>query len=438
VGATRATGRRSAELVLGVAPRLDPRRLTVKIKNHEQALDSVRVGQHGTRDEAMMSTTPVRSSRSSTAPPPEPDVRNSPLEVRPPTPDALCIETPLASLETPVTPVSQFFVRNHFAVPQVDLEDWRLAIEGHVERPRLLTYEEIRGLPHRPLRALIECAGNSRSSVRPHPEGVLWRNGAVSTGEWVGTPLRDLLELAKVRPGAVEVLLEGLDHGKEPGLDREIHFGMSITTEKAMDPDTLLVDEMNGNPLSPRHGFPLRAIVPGWYGMASVKWLSRIVVLHRPFDGYFRTRAYAFIPEGEAADAPHRPVSAVRVKSLVTWPKEGSVLSTGLHRIRGVAWSGVGRIVRVEVSVGGMKDPLEEETWHSAVLTDADSPYSWSHWEYPRELDRAGFYVIRVRATDEKGNVQPPEAKWNFRGLANNSVHQVPVEVRSNSGAPAN
>jgi len=380
-----------------------------------------------------MSSTPARPPRPSSETNGEPDVRNSPLEVRPPTADALCIETPLASLETPVTPTSHFFVRNHFAVPHIELEHWRLAIEGEVDHPLLLTFEDLRALPHQPLRALLECAGNSRSSVRPHPEGVLWRNGAVSTAEWAGIPLRGLLERAGVRPGSVEVLFEGLDHGKEPGIDKEISYAMSITLEKAMDPATILADEMNGAPLAPRHGFPVRAIVPGWYGMASVKWLSRIVVLRQPFQGYFRTRAYAIIPEGEGADAPHRPVTAVRVKSLVTWPKEGSVLVVGDHRIRGVAWSGAGRITRVEVSVGGLKESLEEETWHPAELHAADSDHAWAHWEHRRKISRPGFYVIRARATDEKGNVQPIEAKWNFRGLANNSVHQVPVEFRRGS-----
>jgi DMSO/TMAO reductase YedYZ molybdopterin-dependent catalytic subunit len=378
-----------------------------------------------------MSSTPARQGAARTEPVAEPDVRNSPLEVRPPTADALCIETPLASLETPITPTSHFFVRNHFAVPHVELDHWRLAIEGEVERPLLLTYDDLRALPHRPLKALLECAGNSRSSVRPHPEGVLWRNGAVSTAEWAGTPLRGVLESARVKPGAIEVMFEGLDHGKEPGVGAEINFGMSITLDKAIDPDTLLVDEMNGRPLAPRHGFPVRAIVPGWYGMASVKWLSRIVVLRHPYQGYFRARAYAYIPEGEAAEAPHRPVTTVRVKSLVTWPKEGSVLKPGPHRIRGVAWSGVGRIARIEVSVGGLRESLEEETWHPATIVGAEAPHTWTHWEYRREIRRPGFYVVRVRATDEKGNVQPIEAKWNFRGLANNSVHQVPVEIRS-------
>ena len=360
----------------------------------------------------------------------EREVRHLPLEVRPPTPDALCIETPLSSLEAPVTPTAQHFVRNHFATPRIELEHWRLTVEGEVEQPLILSYDDLRALPHQPLTAVLECAGNSRASINPRPEGVLWKNGAVGAARWSGIPLRLLLERAKVRPGAVEVMFRGLDHGKEPGIGTDLDFEMSIALDKAMDPATIIADEMNGKPLTPRHGFPARAVVPGWYAMASVKWLSRIVVLRQPFEGYFRARAYAYIAEGEAAAARHPPVTAIRVKSLITWPNEGQVLSPGTHRIRGVAWSGAARIERVEVSVGGFSESREEETWHPAELTERGSPYDWTHWECTRDLHRPGFYVIRVRATDEKGHVQPYQAKWNFRGLGNNSVHQVPVEVK--------
>ena len=329
----------------------------------------------------------------------------------------------------PITPTGHFFVRSHFAVPQVVLEQWRLVVEGAVDHPFTLSAEQLQGLPHEELEVVLECAGNSRASVRPRPEGVLWRNGAVGTARWRGVSLRTLLERAKPHSDALEVLFEGLDHGKEPGVGSELSFAMSVPLPKAMDRDTLIVDEMNGEPLTPRHGFPARAVVPGWYGMASVKWLTRINVLRQPFRGYFQARAYAFIPEGESAEAFHRPATTVRVKSLVTWPKEGQVLPVGTHRIRGVAWSGAGRVSRVDVSVGGLSERLEEETWHSAVLTESGARYTWTHWDFTCDLSRAGFYVIRARATDEKGNHQPFEAKWNFRGLANNSMHQVPIEV---------
>ncbi len=371
-----------------------------------------------------------RKSTPSEAAPAGKEVRESPLEVRPPTPDALCIETPLSSLDAPTTPTDHFYVRNHFATPHVEVETWRLRIEGAVDRPYDLTYDQVCALPSREVEAVLECAGNSRSSVRPRPEGVLWRNGAVGTARWRGIPLSDLLERAGIRAGAVEVMLEGADRGQEPGVSRDISFQMSVSLAKAIDPDTLVALEMNGEPLSRRHGFPARVVVPDWYGMASVKWVTRIVVLTEPFKGHFRTRAYAYIAEGDAAESEKRPVTTVRVKSLITWPKEGAVLSPGPLRLRGVAWSGHGRIIRVDVNLGGLGGPREEETWHPAVLIPADSPHSWTHWEYDGHAERPGFYVVRARATDEQGHTQPVQATWNFRGLGNNSIHTVPVEVR--------
>lgn len=360
----------------------------------------------------------------------EVDVRESPLEVRPPTPDARCVESPLSSLESAITPTSHFFVRSHFAVPKVDAPQYRLTIEGAVHKPLFLTYEEIRSLPRREVVSVIECAGNSRASVRPRAEGVLWRNGAVGAAHWTGASLRHLLERAGVQPSAVEVVLEGADRGTEPGVNKEIGYEMSISLETALHPDTLIVTEMNGEPLSTAHGFPVRVIVPDWYGMASVKWLTRIVVADRPFDGYFRRRAYAYLYEGDMNEAPHRPVTRMRVKSLITRPREGQVLAAGVHSVRGVAWSGHGRIVRVEVSLGAHPDALEEGTWHPATLSGGESPHSWTHFSFDCPMDHPGYYVLRARATDDKGNVQPLQARWNFRGVGANSMHAVPIEVR--------
>jgi DMSO/TMAO reductase YedYZ molybdopterin-dependent catalytic subunit len=231
-----------------------------------------------------------------------------------------------------------------------------------------------------------------------------------------------------VRGTATEVLFEGADRGAEPGVAREIPYQMSIPVSKAFHPETLLATEMNGAPLSPSHGFPVRALVPGWYGMASVKWLTRIAFLDHPFDGYFRTRAYVYIPEGTKSDQPRVPVGAVRVKSLVTWPSEGAVISTGAHRIRGVAFSGEAPILRVDVST----EPASGggEVWKPARLRAPASRHSWTHFETIIDLPHPGFYVIRARATDENGTTQPVHAEWNFRGVGNNSIHCVPVEVR--------
>ena len=356
------------------------------------------------------------------------DPRFLPLEVRAPTPDSRCVEASLSSLVDETTPTNRFFIRSHFAVPRLTREDWRLSIEGEVEHPTVLTYEDLQGLPHRDLVATLECAGNSRLTVRPKPEGVLWGHGAVSTGHWRGVPLWMVLERAGLRSSVAEIVLQGADRGSEPGVEGELRYEMSVDLAKALHPDTLLVDQMNGEPLTPHHGFPVRVVVPGYYGMASVKWLVRIEALDHPFRGYFRDRAYAYIREGQRTGEPRPPATTMRVKSLVTWPREGQVLATGPHVIRGAAWSGETPIIRVDVSVsphhgGG-------EVWRTARLFPGSTRHAWTHWEFLCEVSEPGFYIIRSRATDENGNTQPVEADWNFRGLGNNSIHCVPVEVR--------
>ncbi len=361
------------------------------------------------------------------------DPRFLPLEVGAPTPDAKCVEASLPSLVDETTPTNRFFVRSHFAVPRLTEEDWRLSIEGNLEHPTVLTYADLLALPHRDLVSTLECAGNSRSTVRPKPEGVLWGHGAVSTGRWRGVPLWMVLDRAGLKPSTVEVALQGADQGTEPGIEGALHYEMSIDVAKALHPDTLLVDHMNGERLTPHHGFPVRVIVPGYYGMASVKWLVRIEARDQPFRGYFRDRAYTYIREGQRAEEPRKPASVVRVKSLITWPRQGQVLATGPHVIRGAAWSGESPIVRVEVSVSPAQGG--GEIWRPARLRPGSTRHAWTHWELMCEIPESGFYIIRARATDENGNCQPVEAEWNFRGLGNNSIHCVPVEVRA-SGPP--
>jgi DMSO/TMAO reductase YedYZ molybdopterin-dependent catalytic subunit len=357
------------------------------------------------------------------------DPRFLPLEVRAPTADARCVESSLSSLGDEITPIDRFFIRSHFSVPQLTREDWRLSIEGEVDHPTVLTFADLESLPHRDLVATMECAGNSRSTVRPKPEGVLWGHGAVSTGRWRGVPLAALLERAGLRATAQEVVLQGADRGGEPGVEGELRYEMSIDVAKALHSDTLVVDRMNGEPLPPPHGFPARALAPGYYGMASVKWLVRVRAVARPFHGYFRDRAYSYIREGQHASEPRAPARVVRVKSLVTWPREGQIVASGPHVVRGVAWSGTAPIARVDVNVSPRT--TGGEVWRAARLLPVSSRHAWTHWEFLCEIADPGFYVVRARATDEDGNSQPAEAEWNFRGLGNNSIHCVPVEVRA-------
>ncbi len=294
----------------------------------------------------------------------------------------------------------------------------------------MLRYDDLARLPSKELVALLECAGNGRATMRPPAEGVPWDYGAVGTARWTGVPVCTILEQASLRSNAKHVLFEGADFGKErtaPGAlaPRECSYAMSLPLEKALDPDTLLVYGMNGDVLSPEHGYPVRLLVPGWYGMASVKWLTNIRVLDRPFRGFHESDYYVFVAEGGTEDSLGERVTTIRVKSLITWPSRGGLVPTGSHRIRGVAWSGLGPVSRVEVSTDNGR------TWHLGALQGSRSPYAWQQWEFQWKVAKPGHYLLRARATDEKGNTQPDQAPWNFRGYAVNSIHVMPVTVHA-------
>ena len=344
----------------------------------------------------------------------------------------LCATTSLSNLDDTLTPNDQFFIRNHFPVPQLDASEWRLDISGHVERSEKLSYSGLTQLPSKEIVCLLECAGNSRSTMQPPAEGVPWDHGAVSSARWTGVPVATVLEHVSIRPGARHVLFQGTDFGKErsaPGVlaPGELHYAMSVPLEKALHPDTILAYRMNGEVLGPSHGYPVRLVVPGWYGMASVKWLAKIQVIDQDFEGFHQNDYYVYVAEGGADQAMGGRVMATRVKSLISWPSRGDLVGTGSHIVRGVAWSGEGSVTRVEVSAD------DNRTWHEASVQDAQSPYAWHNWEYIWEATYPGYYLIRARATDSQGNVQPLYALWNFRGYAVNSVHVVPVTVRASS-----
>jgi DMSO/TMAO reductase YedYZ molybdopterin-dependent catalytic subunit len=341
-----------------------------------------------------------------------------------------CAETPLPALNDWITPTPRFFVRNHFPIPRIDMESYLLRIEGEVDHPLSVGLPELRRLPERLVVATMECAGNSRTRVYPPAEGLRWKHGALGTARWRGVPLATLLDRAEVRPTATDVVLEGADFGREADTASELSYAMSIPIDKARDPDTLLAFEMNGSELDARHGFPVRAVVPGWYGMASVKWLTRVSVLDRPFQGYYRTGPYVFIHEGDDPDSSKKPVTSFQVKSLITWPAEDAALFSGRHVVRGVAWGGTDAIARVEVTLRPVEGDPARASWQPATLLEPRSRYAWVRWECALAFDQPGYHVIRAKATDEDGNTQPLYAPWNFRGVATNSIHAVPVIVR--------
>ncbi len=309
-------------------------------------------------------------------------------------------ETPLDSVRSWVTPNRLFFVRNHFDMPVIDRAAWRLRVEGCVERPAVWTWDELTALPERTVFATVECAGNGRSFLQPRAQGVQWGAGAIGHAEWTGVPLRLVLERAGLRPGALEVLVEGSDHGTEPDHPEDMVFARSLPLAKALDPDTLLAIRMNGELLEPSHGYPVRLFVPGWYGVASVKWVRRIAVLDRVFQGYFQTTKYTVqrpTPRGTETVV----VGPMAVKSEILRPRPDEVLGIGTNRVFGVALAGEQAVARVEISTDGGR------VWNRAEMIGPRAPYSWSLWEYLWEVAEPGEYTLLARATAADGQVQP-------------------------------
>lgn len=310
-------------------------------------------------------------------------------------------ETPLESVQGWVTPNRLFFVRNHFPIPTIERSRWRLKIGGLVNKPREWTWEELTALPTRSLFATVECAGNGRSFLAERHPGVQWGAGAIGHAEWTGVSLHEVLNASGgVKAGATEVLFEGADTGTEPDHPERMNFARSLPMVKALHPDTLLVYRMNGELLDPRHGFPVRLFVPGWYGVASVKWLQRIEVRDSFYPGYFQTVKYT-IQEQTGTGIETIVLGPMAVKAQMVRPTEGSLLGLGTHRLVGVAWAGEAAVAAVEVSPDGGR------TWNPAELVGTRAPYCWCLWEYLWEVGQPGSYNLLVRAISEDGRVQP-------------------------------
>ncbi len=332
---------------------------------------------------------------------------------------------PLEALRHPITPTGLHYLLVHYDIPAVDTAMFRLQLGGNVERELSFTLDEIRARPAAELAVTLECAGNGRALLEPRPMSQPWLLEAVGTARWRGTPLRALLKEAGIRDGSVEIAFAGLDRGVEN--EEEQRYERSLSIFEAMRADVLLAYEMNGEPLPPQHGFPLRLLVPGWYGMASVKWLTEITVLERPFRGFQQAYAYRLRQEEDeegAALARMVPRALMAPPGIPEFHSRRRIVDAGPCLLEGRAWSGFGAIDAVEVSTDGGK------TWTAAELEyDVDSPWAWSAWRVEWEAE-PGEYELCCRARDEAGNVQPVEAEWNLGGYANNAVQRVPVTVR--------
>jgi DMSO/TMAO reductase YedYZ molybdopterin-dependent catalytic subunit len=325
---------------------------------------------------------------------------------------------PLEALLEPITPIEAHYRRNHFPYPEVDPETWTLTVDGAVERPASLDLAAVRAQPRRELTVLLECAGHRRTEYEPPITGVQWKTGALSQARWGGASLSRLLDFAGVGPDAVEVVLYGADRGPFAAAPGEHPFARSLPIEKALHPDTLLAWEMNGEPLPLEHGAPLRVVVPGWYAMDSVKWLTRIEVVKEPFRGPFQELDYRFQPEEETGIGTR--LTQVPVHSLFLW-EDGGVALDGRIVLLGFAWGGVG-VERVEVQI-------DTGPWVEASVLPAPSRYETATWRHDVTLS-PGEHVLAVRATDRDGTTQPDKATWNKRGYANNGVQRITITVR--------
>jgi DMSO/TMAO reductase YedYZ molybdopterin-dependent catalytic subunit len=310
------------------------------------------------------------------------------------------LETPIQSVHGWVTPNRLFFVRNHFDIPTIDPSAWRLRIGGLIQRPLELSWEDLIALPERSLFATVECAGNGRSFLKERVPGVQWGAGAIGHAEWTGVPLHLVLERAGIQPGACEVIFEGADRGCEPDHPEPMHFARSLSLDKALHPDTLLAYRMNGEVLTASHGFPLRLFVPGWYGVASVKWLRRIEVTDRPFRGYYQTVKYT-VQRQHGDRLEPESLFAMAIKSEIVRPQADAVLPLGANRIFGIAWAGEEPVTRVDVSTDG------GQSWSPAHLLGRPQPYCWTLWEYLWEAATPGAYTLLAQAHGASGQRQP-------------------------------
>lgn len=317
-------------------------------------------------------------------------------------------------------PNTHFYVRNHFQIPLLDPSTWRLEVGGLVERPLALSLRELTTMRSESLVVTLECAGNGRYMLDPPVPGEQWGLGAVSTADWTGVPLVDVLDLAGVGQSAREVVFRGADRGEVEGRG-SIAFERSLPVDTARDSQALLAYAMNGEPLPVQHGYPVRLVVPGWYGVASVKWLTGIDAVANRFGGYYQVDRYCYETEQDGHTISD-PVTLQRVRALVTEPGPDDVVARGDVAVRGVAWSGAAPIDRVEVSLDG-------GPWQMARLVGDRHRHGWRWWELITRLDLPGATAVRARAIELAGRTQPDTPGWNRLGYGNNAVEETTLRV---------
>ena len=349
-----------------------------------------------------------------------------PVEAAPFTAEELQLATrnrgmPLEALRYDVTPVGLHYLLIHFDIPDVDPLAWRLDVTGAVRKPLSLGLDDLLRRPHVTQTVTMECAGNGRTRMVPRAFSQPWVLEAVGTARWTGTPLAGVLEEAGLDDDAVELVFTGADHGVQGGVEHD--YARSLTVGECRRQEVMLAWAMNNRPLEPQHGAPVRLLVPGWYGMTSVKWLRRIEAVRTPFGGYQQAVAYRY---QQHEDDPGTPVDRIAVRALMAppghpdFPERRRHLTPGRVMLQGRAWCGAAPVARVEVAVDG--------AWADAVLEPAGEPFAWRRWTFDWDAT-PGEHVLAVRATDELGRTQPDEAPWNYQGVGNNLQQSVEVSV---------
>lgn len=328
-------------------------------------------------------------------------------------------ETPIHFLDKNNPQSNLFFRRNHLPYPEVTEQFFSLPIIGEVFKPLMFQFDQFMRFPSKKLKVVLECSGNKRGFFKPRTFGEQWKDGAMSQGVWEGVPLRYLLEQTGLKDSVKEIVFEGHDIGERMDLSGTYRYIRSLPVDAALHPDTLVAYKFNGEPIPYKHGYPLRLVVPQWYGMASVKWLRRIIAIDHAFTGPFQTFDYVY----EFADETKAPVTFKRVNSTILQPLDRSILKKQPYSIYGIAWAGTGMITQVEVSVDGGGQ------WRAATIERHDeNPYSLVYWHIAWTPAASGEYMLMARARDSSGQAQPMNAIWNRKGYGFNGV--VPIHIK--------
>ncbi|WML26898.1 sulfite oxidase [Neobacillus sp. OS1-33] len=331
-------------------------------------------------------------------------------------------ETPIHFQKCDNVNENLFYRRNHFPYPKFTSSFYFLPIEGLVYTPRVFSLQEIYSFPAKTINLVLECSGNKRELFEPKVFGEQWGKGAMSQGIWKGVSLRSLMKYTELLDTAKEIVFEGYDYGERSDSNQLHHFSRSLPIEKALDPDTILAYEYNHHPIPFKHGFPLRLIVPGWYAMASVKWIKKMIVIDHEFKGPFQSVDYVYYPNKEN-DHRKAPVNSIHINSTIQSPLNMQVLNTGVYEINGIAWTGSGQITTVEISID------EGKTWKTCELASSTEKYAWVRWKYKWDALKKGEYTIKSKATDSLGNIQPLKPIWNRKGYGYNAIDCIKVKI---------